>query len=536
MAKPFPAKFPGTCCECHQPILKGDPIRWSRKHRGKVWHEVCPTKLPPPIPPTVRVETCGECGWVTDNVGGPGPYPHRRHYSTCSQYLRERDDPDLPPEREKPAPDTKKDVHPDTLLPHGSPCPECRWWRDPRRDPFYNHAPGCSHCPSATVTTMMNPDVYVGQAPADACLGCGFTERGAKPHSDGCNPDWRSPAPAPTQPDTKEEIPTMPDTPTPTPSPPAPAAGSDALTAVIAGAIMPVVEARIHEMMGGADVVKIIDDKLRDLTAPVQIQVVDKDRQVIREVGTAHKLTPQLIELIQDGEHVYIYGPPGSGKSHAAKLASQALGLPFYYVSVNPQSAAWRLEGFIDAHGSYVRVPFREAYEHGGVFCIDEMDNGNGNLWTSLNSAIANGHAAFPDGMIERHKDFRLVATGNTALRGADRFFPDRRPADPATIDRFEYLEWDYDHALERAIVCSIDETAIPWMHWVQSVRDYSKQHTLKGLWATPRASISGAKKWGRLTTKKAVRQMADRLVFKGLDTDTTKRVLDANPLPAKAA
>src|SRR5262245_47455172 len=134
--------------------------------------------------------------------------------------------------------------------------------------------------------------------------------------------------------------------------------------------------------------------------------------------------------------------------------------------------------------------------------------------------------------MVEKHPDFILVATGNTALRGADRFFPERRPIDPATIDRFVYVEWDYDPALERAIVSGINDQAIPWMTWVHSVRSYAKQHALKGLWATPRASIVGAGQWHKVQTNDAVSSLAEALVFKGLDRDTVQRVLTAVPLP----
>lgn len=327
----------------------------------------------------------------------------------------------------------------------------------------------------------------------------------------------------------------MPEATAPTPVPPVVPAG-DGLTQMLAAAIMPVIEARIEEKLGSDDILKKVDDKLKELTAPVKIELIDKKTEKVTVIDAAHKKMPRLIEYLQARENVYIYGPPGSGKSHAVHQAATALGLPFYYISVNPQSAAWRIEGFIDANGKYISVPFRQAYEHGGVFCIDEMDNGNGNLWTSLNSAIENGTAAFPDGLVPRSPDFVLAATGNTALRGADRFFPDRRPADPATIDRFRYLEWDYDIALERAVVSAIDPEAIPWMLWVQTVRDYAKTHTLKGLWATPRASINGAKVWRTIkSTKKGAKELAHSLVFKGLDPDTVKRVLTDVPLPEAA-
>jgi cobaltochelatase CobS len=52
--------------------------------------------------------------------------------------------------------------------------------------------------------------------------------------------------------------------------------------------------------------------------------------------------------------------------------------------------------GYMDAHGKLVRTLLREAYEHGGVFLLDEIDAGNPGVLTVLNALLANGQVGFP--------------------------------------------------------------------------------------------------------------------------------------------
>ena len=110
------------------------------------------------------------------------------------------------------------------------------------------------------------------------------------------------------------------------------------------------------------------------------------------------------------------------------------------------------ITGYMDATGDYVRTAFRNAFEHGGVFLFDEVDNGNANALGVVNSALANGSMAFPDGMVKRHPDFLCVASANTYGRGADRQYVGRQALDAAFMDRFEVIHVDYDEALEEAL------------------------------------------------------------------------------------
>jgi cobaltochelatase CobS len=189
-----------------------------------------------------------------------------------------------------------------------------------------------------------------------------------------------------------------------------------------------------------------------------------------------HQLQEDLLMLISLGENVYLWGAPGSGKSTAAKKCAEALNLRWGYIALNPQTPESRLIGYMDAKGSYVRSLFRDVYENGGVFCIDEMDNASAGLVTTLNSGLENGHMAFPDDVIARHQDFVLVATGNTNGKGGNAMFPERRPFDAAFSERFVFLRWEYDENLEHALTMAHNPNASGWLMWVRQVRDYCAQ------------------------------------------------------------
>jgi cobaltochelatase CobS len=149
---------------------------------------------------------------------------------------------------------------------------------------------------------------------------------------------------------------------------------------------------------------------------------------------------------------------------------------------------AFELLGYMDASGVYHTTPFRQAYEHGGVYLFDEVDGSDNAALLALNGALANGIAAFPNGMIERHPDCRIIATGNTWGLGATSDYVGRGKIDAAFLDRFGVrMSWDYDVALEVAISGNAD-----FARRVQSARERARAAGLKVL-ITPRASIAGA-------------------------------------------
>lgn len=307
-----------------------------------------------------------------------------------------------------------------------------------------------------------------------------------------------------------------------------PQAPTDALAALIAAAVSPLVRGAVDAETVRAIVREELAGHERTVRTELTITRPDGSKETFK---SEHPLFPVLLGYVNAGCNVYAWGAPGGGKSTAAAHAAKALGRSYGYISLNPQTTDSRLLGFKDAHGVYQRTPFRDCYENGGVFCIDEMDNASDNLLTTLNGALENGHAAFPDGMVTKHPDFVMIATGNTAGRGGSQNHAGRRPFDAATAERFVYVEWTYDEPFEERLTLAQNADARPWLLWVRKVRAYAGQHHPR-LVVSPRASMLGA----RLLKAGAVadaEQLAEAVLFKGLDRDTRAKILAACPLPA---
>jgi hypothetical protein len=201
---------------------------------------------------------------------------------------------------------------------------------------------------------------------------------------------------------------------------------------------------------GGIDeeaVTRIVNERIAALL-PQRIEVARVDGSV-SNVGVQHSSFEALLRIVAQRVNVWLPGPAGSGKTSAAHAVAEALTLPFYAVSVGPQTSQSQLLGYYDANGKYVTTQLRQAYEHGGVFLLDEVDAGSPAVLVTINALLANGHASFPDAVVERHKDFVLIAAGNTYGQGADRQYVGRQQLDAATLDRFAVLDWEYDSTLE---------------------------------------------------------------------------------------
>ena len=151
-----------------------------------------------------------------------------------------------------------------------------------------------------------------------------------------------------------------------------------------------------------------------------------------------------------------------------------------------------------------------------GVFILDEIDNGNANVLSVLNSALANGSCAFADGMVAKHKDFILIATANTFGNGANAQYVGRNQLDSATLDRFVTIEWNYDEALEMAIASNKD-----WCAVVQKYRFAVSKLGLR-LVVSPRATFQGEKLLASGLKEKDVIKM---VITRGASADQIKKI-----------
>lgn len=207
-------------------------------------------------------------------------------------------------------------------------------------------------------------------------------------------------------------------------------------------------------------------------------------------IGRQHMDFDKLLKLCAvrrkgTGLNIWMTGPAGSGKTTAAENCAKALGIPFKFTGAIDNE--FKLLGFIDASGKCVRTAFREAYEHGGVFLLDEVDGCHPAALLALNAALANGYCDFPDGAVMRHADCVIIAAANTWGQGATHEYVGRAKLDAASLDRFVMMPWQYDEALER------DTCGRPqWAQWVQAVRAKALSVGEKVI-ISPRASYDGA-------------------------------------------
>lgn len=295
------------------------------------------------------------------------------------------------------------------------------------------------------------------------------------------------------------------------------------------GAILPKIQDKLNAKMDKDAVNELIEEAIGKNRTPLKIEVTNVDTGVVKTIERPHAKLKQLLYYVSKRQHVYLYGPAGSGKSTAAQQVAEALNRSFGYISLNPQTPDSRILGFVDAGGTYRETEFYRCYKNGGVFCIDEMDNASAALLTTLNSLLENGHGAFPNGIIPRHAEFILVATGNTNGKGGNPMFPERRPFDSAFAERFTFLLWEYDEALEKDITLAINPKAATWLTWIRKVRAFCAKNYPRVL-VSPRASFKGAEYLK--DSGLPIAEIAEAVVWKGLDKDTVNRVITANPLP----
>lgn len=200
-----------------------------------------------------------------------------------------------------------------------------------------------------------------------------------------------------------------------------------------------------------------IKKKLRDEFGfePVRhtVRIADIDRDV---EGIVHEKFDSVLHFIANDVPAYLYGPSGTGKGVLCEQAAKALGLEYHYM--NSVTDEFKINGFIDAYGNYHETPFYRAFTGGGLFFLDELDASAPEVLVCLNMAIANRRYSFPNGSVEAHPDFRVVAAGNTLGTGADASYTGRMQLDAASLNRFVVIEVGYDKNIDSICAQGDDE------------------------------------------------------------------------------
>ena len=291
---------------------------------------------------------------------------------------------------------------------------------------------------------------------------------------------------------------------------------------------------------GGLSETQVINliDKHAPRASHVTIDLRTHEAPRHKEGVLLHNKAPLLMSAVSAGVNVMLVGPAGSGKTTAAEQTADALGVPFYFTGAI--DSPYKLTGFIDAQGRTVRTAFREAYENGGVFLFDEMDASSPAAVLAFNAALSNGHMDFPDGVVKRNKSFYAIAACNTFGSGASRQYVGRTQQDSAALDRYATLVWEYDPALEAALIGlpapdnapkpqniktrslgEVQSFASRWLDMVTQARKSIESHGIRHI-VSPRASVMGVRLfsagWDIADIKEAV-------LFKGLDTDSRLKI-----------
>lgn len=183
--------------------------------------------------------------------------------------------------------------------------------------------------------------------------------------------------------------------------------------------------------------------------------------------GHTHSLLPEAVKWATAKRrnglrfNIALVGDAGTGKSTLAEQVAKVLGLDYAYMNCSAGVTEAKLLGrmtpnITKGEDAYSVTKLVEMYEFGGVYCADEMDGLDANVLLALNGMIENGHWTRPDGVtVKRSTEFVFLGTMNTFGTGASRIFSGRNQLDGASLDRWKFLECDYDETLEENL-CSV--------------------------------------------------------------------------------
>lgn len=214
-----------------------------------------------------------------------------------------------------------------------------------------------------------------------------------------------------------------------------------------------------------------------------------KDRLNLQKNKSNLDINDTLENLYTDKISFYLWGSAGTGKTEKVLKIAEKHNQIVKTMSVTPLSTKGEFYGFMSVDGKrYISTPFREAYEQGHTFLLDEMDNISQNLAVSLNQSLSQNVLTFPDKTIQKHENFRFLGTGNTNGMGGNSNFSGRQKLDFSFKDRFIPIEWKFNPSLELELSQNRN-----WTLLVQEIRQAIENFNIP-IQCTMRASIVGSK------------------------------------------
>ncbi len=254
--------------------------------------------------------------------------------------------------------------------------------------------------------------------------------------------------------------------------------------------------------------------------------VIVKRPKASKAIEGAHPIFEEVMRSLSVGLHPLLVGPAGSGKSHMAKQAAEALDLPFYSTGAVHQK--YELTGYTDAYSKYAATLLYEVVKNGGVFLFDEIDASIAAALVAFNQLLSNGECSWPNGeMVTCHENAYFIAAANTIGLGANRTYVGRTPLDGATLDRFDRIHVAYDEAMETKLTHAAyakfggahPQKVDMWLGMVRKLRAFAENQNWP-IVVSPRMSDKGA----RLLAAGANSERLHNMLYMDLSTDQRRQ------------
>ena len=227
--------------------------------------------------------------------------------------------------------------------------------------------------------------------------------------------------------------------------------------------------------------VQVIEESSDDTTEQEvkEVEVKEEEPVVKMPKKIRHEAYEDIVMCLDIGLNVFLYGPAGA-KYHETE---------FYKACTDEEEC---------------------------MFFLDEVDASDPSVLVLLNAAIGNGYYEFPTGKVSLG-NVHFVAAGNTVGSGADDMYTGRYALDVATLDRFQFIEFDYSRVIEEKITNNNTEL----IDFIHKIREVAKTKGIRTVFSY-RCMIATIKLEAAGMDLNKIMKIA---IVKGLDQDTINTI-----------